>query len=74
MSTQHLTTSFPNNPGYHPQTRLEWWGTLVGDVAREKFMIAAPTKKECLAAARDFFPDAKEEHLQPVMIRKRTHL
>jgi hypothetical protein len=75
MSTKvkHLKTRFPSNPGYHPETRLLWWGTLVGDVARERFMIAAPTKKECIAAARDFFPDAMEEHVQPISVRKRNH-
>lgn len=66
-------TTLPTNEGYHPNNRLTWWGTIVGDAARKKFIIAAPTKKECIAAARDFFPNAMEEYVQPITIRKRTH-
>jgi len=75
MSTtaKNIKTSLNPNPGYHPQTRLFWWGTLVGDAARERFMIAAPTRKECAAAVRDFFPDAVEELIQPITVFKRNN-
>lgn len=57
---------------YHPQTKLEWWGTLVGNASQEKFLIAAPTQRECLDAAKLFFQEAKKENIKPVLIRRRT--
>jgi hypothetical protein len=56
---------------YHPGTRLEWWGTLVGGKFQDKFLIAAPTQRECLDAAKIFFLEAKKENVRPVLIRKR---
>jgi len=62
---------FPENTGYHPKTRLEWWGTIIGDNANDKFMVAAPTRIECVAAAKAFCPEAVVDHIQSITIIKR---